>query len=96
MQKQIIIAWSPIWSILMVGAVGAQTAVTTYHYDNLRTGWDQTETELIATNFPSNFRLLQTITLDDQVDAQPLIVPSLNISGGTHDVVYVVTESNTV
>jgi hypothetical protein len=34
--------------------------------------------------------------LDDQVDAQPLIVPGRTIAGGTHDVVYVATESNTI
>src|ERR1035437_3952368 len=34
--------------------------------------------------------------LDDQVDAQPLLVPGLTIAGGIHDVVYVATESNTV
>lgn len=39
-------------------------------------------------------------TLDDQVDAQPLVVPDENITGGstpvTYEVVYVSTESNTV
>jgi hypothetical protein len=71
-------------------------AVTTYHYDTLRTGWNNHETTLTATNFPSTFGILQTVTLDDQVDAQPLIVPGLTIAGGTHDVVYVATESNTI
>ncbi len=71
-------------------------AVTTYHYDTLRTGWNNHETTLTATNFPSTFGILQTVTLDDQVDAQPLIVPGQTIAGGTHDVVYVATESNTV
>jgi hypothetical protein len=96
MPKLLITALALFWSILMVGSVDAQTAVTTYHYDNLRTGWNQNETTLAATSFPNDFGLLQTVTLDDQVDAQPLVVPSLNIAGGTHDVVYVVTESNTV
>jgi hypothetical protein len=79
-----------------LAAVHAQVAVTTYHYDNLRTGWNQQETALTAASFPSNFGILATVTLDDQVDAQPLIVPDLTIAGGTHDVVYVATESNTV
>ena len=69
MQKLLIIASALFWSILMVGSVAAQTAVTTYHYDNLRTGWNQNETLLTATNFPNNFGLLQTVELDDQVDA---------------------------
>jgi hypothetical protein len=70
--------------------------VVTYHYDTLRTGWNNQETTLTATNFPSTFGILQDVTLDGQVDAQPLVVPGLKIAGVAHDVVYVVTESNTI
>jgi hypothetical protein len=71
--------------------------VTTHHYDNLRTGWNQNETILTQANVSSSaFGLLHTVTLDDQVDAQPLVVTGLTISGATHNVVYVVTENNTV
>ena len=80
-------------------AAYAQTtpiAVTTYHYNTLRTGWNSAETILSAKSFPSTFGVLQTVALDDQVDAQPLLVPGLQIAGGTHDVLYVVTENNTV
>jgi hypothetical protein len=78
-----------------------QTAVTTYHYDNNRTGWNQTETVLTPANVgTSAFGLLKTIKLNDQVDAQPLVVPGVQITAGsfqgTYTVVYVVTESNTV
>jgi hypothetical protein len=79
----------------------AQTAVTTYHNDNNRTGWNHTEKVLTPTNVgSSSFGLLQTVTLDDQVDAQPLVVPGVQITAGNsqgkHDVVYVATEGNTV
>jgi len=74
----------------------AKVAVTTYHYDNLRTGWNSSETTLIASTFPRNFGVVRTVQLDDQVDAQPLIVPDLRIAGKRHDVVYVATESNSV
>ena len=40
--------------------------------------------------------MLGTTTLDDQVDAQPLVVPDQTIAGSTHDVVYVATENNSV
>jgi hypothetical protein len=78
-----------------------QTAVTTYHYDNNRTGWDQHESVLTPANVSSKtFGLLQTVTLDDQVDAQPLMTPGVLITAGnnqgTHDVVYVATENNSV
>ncbi|MGB9073664.1 MAG: hypothetical protein WCC22_13570 [Terriglobales bacterium] len=81
-------------------AVG-QTAITTYHYDNYRTGWNQNEIVLTPANVGSTaFGLLQTVGLDDQVDAQPLVVPGVIITAGqhqgTHDVVYVATEGNTV
>ncbi len=71
-------------------------SVTTYHYDNLRTGWNRNETVLNASTFPSTFGVLQTVALDDQVDAQPLLVPAQQIAGGTHDVLYVVTENNSI
>jgi hypothetical protein len=81
-----IVAW-PVYS---------ETSVTTYHYDNSRTGWNNQEKTLTATNFPSTFRILHSTVLDDLVDAQPLLVQGLTIAGGVHDVVYVATESNTV
>jgi hypothetical protein len=79
-----------------LAAANAQLAVTTYHYDTLRTGWNSQETALTAANFPSQFGIIATATLDDQVDAQPLIVPGVTIAGTTQDVAYVVTESNSV
>jgi hypothetical protein len=73
--------------------------VSTYHYDNLRTGWNNKETRLTATGFPdgksSKFGVLYTVTLDGQINGQPLVIPNLTIGGG-HDVVYVATEANTI
>ena len=40
--------------------------------------------------------MIATVPLDDQVDAQPLVVPNLKIGGKPHDVVYVATESNSI
>ena len=75
-------------------------AVITYHYDSLRTGWNSNEGTLTPSNVKSSFNLLQTVALDEQVDAQPLVVPNQTITGGPHpgtyEVVYVVTENNTV
>jgi len=45
----------------------------------------------------SQFKMVASTPLDDQVDAQPLVVSNETIQGqGTHDVVYVATESNTI
>src|SRR5579863_9237952 len=79
----------------------AQTTVTTYHYDTYRTGWNNQETTLTPANVGSAaFGLLHNVPLDDQVDAQPLVVPGVLITAGTsqgqHDVVYVATEGNTI
>ena len=79
----------------------AQTSVITYHNDTYRTGWNSTETTLTPANvIPSKFGLLSTVAVDDQVDAQPLVVPGVNITAGSHqgvhDVVYVATGNDTV
>jgi hypothetical protein len=74
----------------------APQAVTTYHYDTLRTGWNNNETVLTPTSL-GNFNLLTSVVVDEQVDAQPLLVPAVNIPNqGTHDVLYVATENNTI
>jgi hypothetical protein len=78
------------------GAYAQPIAVTTYHYDNYRTGWNDSETTLSAASFPANFGVLSTVAVDDQVDAQPLLVPAQSIVGAVHDVLYVVTANNTV
>jgi PQQ enzyme repeat len=70
--------------------------VVTYHYDSLRTGWNSQETVLSAARFPASFGVLQTVAVDDQVDAQPLLVPAQFIARGMHDVLYIVTENNSV
>ena len=79
----------------------AQVSVTTYHYDRKRTGWNPSESVLTPTAVASTaFGLLHTVGLDDQVDAQPLVVPGVMITAGSspglHDVVYVTTGSNRV
>ncbi len=82
-------------------AASAQTSVTTYHNDHYRTGWNNAETILTPSNVnASQFGLLYTVPVDDQVDAEPLLVPNVNITAGNnqglHNVVYVVTGNDTV
>jgi outer membrane protein assembly factor BamB len=82
-----------------ISAPAARAAnVTTYHYDNLRTGWNQDETVLTpAAVASSQFKVIASTVLDEQVDAQPLVVTNQKIVGkGVHDVVYVATENNSV
>jgi hypothetical protein len=82
-------------------ALLAQSAVTTYHNDNYRSGLNSAETVLTQANVnASQFGLLATVKVDAQVEAQPLMVPNVNITAGSnqgqHNVVYVVTDNNTV
>ncbi len=82
-------------------APAPEVAVTTYHYDNLRTGWNDRESSLTYRSVGGgSFGLLKAVALDDQVDAQPLVVPNetttRGTTQGTHDVVYVATENDSV
>jgi outer membrane protein assembly factor BamB len=79
-------------------ALAAPQDVVTYHGDTYRTGWFSNEPTLTTANVgPSSFGLLQTIALDARVDAEPLVILQQSIQGqGTHDVVYVATENNSV
>ncbi|HLK04585.1 MAG TPA: hypothetical protein VKT53_09105 [Candidatus Acidoferrum sp.] len=87
--------------LLFSGCENQRIAVTTYHYDNLRTGWNHHEEHLKPQNVQSpKFKLLHPVSLDDQVDTQPLVVPEIKITAGSsigeHEVVYVATEGNTI
>jgi hypothetical protein len=87
-------------ALLAPWAAQAQS-ITTYHYDNYRTGWNQKETTLTPANVnSSSFGLLQSVVLDDQVDSQPLYMPAVNITAGeyqgTHNVIYVATANDSV
>lgn len=82
---------------LLGPAFGQGVNVLTYHYDTLRTGWNQNETALTPSSVATSFQLQHSVALDGQVDAQPLLVTGQTIAGqGVHDVVYVATENNTV
>jgi hypothetical protein len=67
--------------------------VLTYQNDVGRTGQNLSETILTPSNVNSTtFGKLGFMTVDGLVDAEPLYVPNLTISGMTHNVVFVVTE----
>jgi len=74
-----------------------QVNVLTQHNDISRTGANTQETILTTANVnQTQFGKIFTESVDGQVYAQPLYVSALGIAGGTHNVVYVCTEHNSV
>src|SRR5579872_198109 len=75
-----------------------QADATTYHFDNLRTGWNPYETTLTTSNVsPSTFGPLFTLPIDGNAYAQPLIVNGLLMPDGLlHNVLYICTENDTI
>jgi hypothetical protein len=83
--------------ILLISSTLAATDVSTYHNDLGRTGQNLQETILTTSNVNSStFGKLFTMPVDNTIDAQPLYLSSVTISGATHNVIYTVTEADTV
>jgi hypothetical protein len=90
-----------IGAVILIAAIAAcqaQVNVVTYHYDNARNGQNLHETTLTPTLVQqSTFGKLFAQPVDGQIYAEPLVLANVKISGqGTHTVVYVVTENDSV
>ena len=105
--KFIVVVSDPVGSatsnaaILTIGtaaASGSNVNVVTYHYDTMRSGANTSESTLTLANVNSTkFGLLGSFSVDGKVDGQPLYLSSVSIPGvGTKNVLYVVTEHDTV
>jgi hypothetical protein len=79
-------------------AAGPFEGVLTQHYDNQRTGAIVSETMLTTSNVnPATFAKLFTDSADAQIYAEPLYVANVTIPNrGTHNVVYIATENDSV
>ena len=84
-------------ALVCVSALRAQD-VLTYHNDNARTGQALSETILTPSNVNSTqFSKLFQVNVDGKVDAQPLYASAVTIpSQGTHNVLFVATEHDSV
>jgi hypothetical protein len=75
----------------------AQSAVLTYHNDDVRDGAYLEEVTLTPSNVNSTqFGKLASYPVDGQIYGQPLYMPQLTMPSGTHDVVFVATQNNSV
>src|SRR5690348_10686008 len=84
-------------ALLAVSLAKAQIDVVTERYDDLRTGANLAETELNTSNVNvDSFGKLWSYTVSGSVYAQPLYVRNVDIAGGTHNVLYVVTMNDIV
>src|ERR1700722_559052 len=86
------------FSALPALAANPLSTVLTYHYDNTRWGVNTNETVLTLSDVDTNtFSLLFSHSVDGYVYAQPVVMTNVTISGrGTHQVVYVATEHDSV
>ena len=83
--------------IALAAPAVAQISVVTWHNDVARTGQDLTESILTTSNVNSTtFGKKCSYSVDGQVYAQPLYVPGVSITGGTHNVIYIATEHDSV
>ncbi len=84
-------------TLTVSAAVAGSVDVTTYKYDNSRTGANTKETQLTPANVTAaTFGLLRQLSVDGHVDAQPLYLSALTVNGAVHNVVFVATENDSV
>ncbi len=84
-------------SIINIRVTAQNVSVLTQHGDQKRTGWNDREKILNTGNVNSaTFGKLLSMSVDDQLYAQPLVFSNLQINGAKHNVVIAATVNNTV
>jgi hypothetical protein len=82
-------------TLVVNGSAGVD--VTTYHYDNARDGLNAHETILTPSNVNSvGFGVIGFFNTDGKVDATPLYLSAMTMGGKVRNVLYVVSEHDSV
>jgi IPT/TIG domain len=96
MKKKILSAGMAL-AVLAALSANAQPPVLQRGYDAGVSGATLAETTLTTSSVTSGtFGLVSRLTVDDNILAQPLYVPSLVVNGTAHNVLYVATMSDTL
>jgi len=86
------------WLVMVCGGAWAQPSVWTHRYDNARSGVNAGEVQLNTSNVnPGQFGKLFSYGVDADIYTQPLVIANVAVAGkGTHNVVFVATNNNSV
>jgi len=83
--------------IATMACVASATDVVTYHNDMARTGQNLKETILTQGNVNSaTFGKLMTLPVDGVIDAEPLYLSAVSVGGVPHNILFAVTENDSV
>ncbi|MGB8028485.1 MAG: pyrrolo-quinoline quinone [Terracidiphilus sp.] len=88
---------APVTLVVKPAVTAPGADVVTYHYDVARDGLNANETILTPSNVTSSkFGLLMLLPVDGLVDGQPLYLSNLTAGGQQRNVVFAVTENDSV
>ncbi len=95
--QRIALALFVLISLCTPAKLNAQVNVTTWRYDMTRQGQNTAETQLTPANVnTAAFGKLRSYAVDGYVYAQPLYMAGLTIASGTHNVLYIATQHDSV
>ena len=97
MFKRALFSLCIFFAAAQMSAYSAAVNVTSWRFDATRTGQNLSETLLTPSNVNStSFGKLFSYGVDGYVYAQPLYITALTIGGGTHNVLFVATQHDSV
>ena len=97
MFKRVLFSLCMFFAAAEMPTYSAAVDVTSWRFDATRTGQNLNEMQLTPANVNStSFGKLYSYGVDGYVYAQPLYITALTIAGGTHNVLFVATQHDSV